>query len=311
MPAIARRHCRRRRCSLGPEGYLGLLLFYLGSTLHYKYLCLIFGRTPSICSRVITWMLRKMVRLLRNHLIAMVQFPNNAKMKEYADMIQAREPLVKDVIGFIDSISFPTECTDKRVEQNAYYCCYKCDTMVNNVFVYGPDVESCWADGSLTAPFFHKMKRRIRAYKICVDQGFPQCGEECGTFIGLVTKRAAWRLHCYLCDFLLCISNMHTSLWQASDWGMPGLQGTFPWCKKRFPSDNAMRRLVIEAIVSVQIFQTDYVGYKYMKTILDLEYVCVENLQGYDLIAHYYFHPGDYDSEVEGSGSGSDESDED
>jgi hypothetical protein len=43
-----------------------------------------------------------MVRLLNDHLLAKIKFPSNAKMREYADMIQARDPLVDDVIGFMD-----------------------------------------------------------------------------------------------------------------------------------------------------------------------------------------------------------------
>jgi hypothetical protein len=55
-------------------------------------------------------------------------------------MIQAREPLVDDdVIGFMDGCSFLTECTSKRVQQNAFHCGYNCNTMVNNVFSHGPD----------------------------------------------------------------------------------------------------------------------------------------------------------------------------
>jgi hypothetical protein len=42
---------RGRPRLLGPEGYLGLLLFYLGSTMNYKHLCLVFGITPPVCSR--------------------------------------------------------------------------------------------------------------------------------------------------------------------------------------------------------------------------------------------------------------------
>ena len=40
---------RRRGCPwlLGPEGCLGLPLFYLGSTMNYKHLCMLFGITPS------------------------------------------------------------------------------------------------------------------------------------------------------------------------------------------------------------------------------------------------------------------------
>ncbi len=86
-------------------------------------------------------------------------------------MVQAREPLVNDIIGFMDGISFPTECTSERVQQNAFYCGYDCDTMVKNVFAYdGLDGKvffamvnfpGSWADGSLTARFLHQMKRRI------------------------------------------------------------------------------------------------------------------------------------------------------
>ena len=41
------------------------------------------------------------------------------------------------------------------------------------------------------------------------------------------------------------------------------------------------------------------------------EYERVENLQGYNQIAQYYFHPGEYNNEVDGEanddGGGSDE----
>ncbi len=33
----------------------------------------------------------------------------------------------------------------------------------------------------------------------------------------------------------------------------------------------------------------------------------VENLEGYNRIAQYYFRPGEYDSEVDGSGDDSDD----
>jgi hypothetical protein len=65
--------------------------------------------------------------------------PRRHDNEEFADMVHEREPLVDDIIGFMDSVSFPSECTDECVEQNTYYCGYDCDTMVNNVFAYGPD----------------------------------------------------------------------------------------------------------------------------------------------------------------------------
>ena len=194
--------------------------------------------------------------------------------------LQLQEPAVNDIIGFMDGVSFPAECTDERVEKNVFYCGYDCDMMVNNVFSHGSDgkVFFCainfpgsWADGSLTARFLHQIKKRIGLYKICVDQGFPRSGNAHGMLVGPVTKRAARRLHCDICNYYLRISNIHMLLHQASEWGMRGLQGTFPQCKKRLPSESAKRRLVLEAIVLVHIFCTDYVGFSQIKTVFDPE----------------------------------------
>jgi hypothetical protein len=68
-----------------------------------------------------------------------MQFPNEAKMSKFANMIQQREPMVDNIISFMDGVSFPAECMDERVDQNAMYCGYDCNTMVNNMFVYRPD----------------------------------------------------------------------------------------------------------------------------------------------------------------------------
>jgi hypothetical protein len=163
-----------------------------------------------------------------------------------------------------------------------------------------------WADGSLTARFLYQIKRRIRGFKICVDQGFPRGGDATGMFVGPVTKRHARRLHRDVRNYLLRISNVHTSLRQASEWGMRGIQGTFPRCKKRLPGDDKMGHLVLDAIVLVHNFRADYVGYSQTKSVFDPEYERVANLDGYDRIAQYYFRPGDYDSEVDESGGESD-----
>ena len=162
------RRQRGRPRSLRPEGCLGLLLFYLGSTMNYKHLCMIFGLVPTVCGTVVRAMLRRAVERLADDPIAAVRFPNEEKMREFARMVQAREPIVDDIIGFMDGVSIPAECTDERIEQNAFYCGYDCDTMVNNVFAYGPDGKvffaavnfpGSWADGSLSLRFLHVLKK--------------------------------------------------------------------------------------------------------------------------------------------------------
>jgi len=59
---------------------LGLFLFFIGSTMGYKHLCLIFGCTPTVCSRVITSMLNLVVKKLKRHPLAKVKFPDEEKL---------------------------------------------------------------------------------------------------------------------------------------------------------------------------------------------------------------------------------------
>jgi hypothetical protein len=169
----------------------------------------------------------------------------------------------------MDGLSLSSQCTDERNIQNAYYCGYDCNTMVNNVFAYGPDgkVFFCainfpgsWADGSLTARFLQHIKKRIGDYKICVDQGFPRSGEASGILVGPIPERSARRLYPAMRDQLLKRSNVYTSLRQASEWGMRGLQGSFPRCRKRLPTENYQRRKILEAIVFIHNFWTEIVG---------------------------------------------------
>ena len=308
IPPWHRLHHRRkgRQWSLPPDGQLGLLLFYLGSAMTTKFLCLLFGITPSAFSRILHNMLRMAVRRLWNNPLARVQFPNEEKMQQFADMIKLREPEVGNVIGFMDGLSLTTECTSERLTQNAYYSGYHCDTMVNNVLAFGADgkVFFCalnypgsWNDGSVTAQFFPHIKNRIGGYKICVDQGFPRSGDAYGTLVGPVSRRTAQHLHPAVRAYYLRLSNVYTSLRQASEWGMRGLQGTFPRIKHRLPSDCEKRQLVLECIVYIHNFRTDLVGQNQIQTVFDPEYERVINIEGYDRIHRYYYHPEDFEAD--------------
>ncbi len=143
-----------------PDRMLGLLLCYLGSQMSNKWLCRFFGITPSPCSRILKMILQMTVKQLQYYPLARVKFPNVEKMQLFLDMMSVREPMVNNVIGFMDGLGLTTECTDESIMQNACYCSYDWDTMINNVLVFGPNgkVFFCainypgsWANGTLTA----------------------------------------------------------------------------------------------------------------------------------------------------------------
>ena len=291
---------------MDPIAQLGLYLFFVGSTMGIKHLCLIFGVTPSVCSRTITAMLSLVVQKLKKHPWARVKFPDEDQMASFARQIKSREPEVDDVIGFMDGLSLTSECTSEMLEQNSMYNGYHSDTMVNNIIAYGPDgkVFLCavnfpgsWHDGSITANILPYIRDRIGSYKMCVDQGFPRSGDAAQILVGPISRRQARRLAANLRTYLLKISNVYVSLRQASEWGMRGLQGTFPRFKKRLPGNPAKRKLVIQSIVLVHNFRTEIVGLNQIRTVFDPEYERYISLYGYDRIRRYYFNEDDvYDN---------------
>lgn len=104
-----------------------------------KHICLLFGVTPSSCSRVIMKIMHKLVRVLKWNNFAAVRFPAEEKASAFAELISLREPKAKNSIGFMDGLSLHTKCTSEQRTQNTFYNGYHGDTMVNNVLVYGPD----------------------------------------------------------------------------------------------------------------------------------------------------------------------------
>jgi hypothetical protein len=69
---------------------------------------------------------------------------------------------------------------------------------------------------------------------MCVDQGFPRSGDAAGILVGPISRMQARRLAPNLRPYLLRLSNVYVSVRQASEWGMRGLQGSFPGARKGF-----------------------------------------------------------------------------
>jgi hypothetical protein len=72
---------------------------------------------------------------------------------------------------------------------------------------------------------------------------------------------------------------------------MRRLQGTFPRCKKRLPSDKFKRSRVLECIILVRNYRTEIVGHNQISMVFALEYEQVIKIHGYDRIHKYYLQP--------------------
>lgn len=125
-----------RPTKLNYRAQLGLFLMWCCSRMKIKELCLLFGCVPSSAHRYLKKMLARAAPILRKYPHAQVKFPDIPEMARLADLVAHREPLVRNVVSFIDGCSIKIECTSEPNIQNAYYDGFTCDTCVNNVFLF-------------------------------------------------------------------------------------------------------------------------------------------------------------------------------
>lgn len=282
---------------LNYEDQIGLYLYFVNSTCKIKHLCQIFGIIPSSAKYYINNMMRRVVRKLKRNAIARVKAPNEAEMANYAQMVFDRDTVVRDVIGFMDGLSIPVQCSDDVFDQNAYYNGYHCETMVQNIFVFYPtgkvgfaciNFPGSWHDTTVADDIIEWAIRNLGEYKICVDQGFPRGGKLLGKFVGPLKESVRQNLSPILRDILIDLHNRYTSLRQASEWGMRALQGSFSRLKSRLTSNKVIRYHIILSIVLLHNYRTELVGLNQIATVFDHHYEQYINLENYDRIARYY-----------------------
>jgi len=135
---------------------------------------------------------------------------------------------------------------------------------VNNVFAFAPDgkiIFACinypgmiiemiylilppvyllagsWHDTAVCHELINVCLTKLGDYCLCVDQGFPRSGSLYGKFAGPISRKAKKRLSPIVRQHIIVQCDVYTSLRQASEWGMRGLQGTFCRLKSRLPSN--------------------------------------------------------------------------
>ena len=294
---------------LNSRDELGLILFYLGSSMSLSELCIIFGCTPSRCSDIINNQLHSLSRGLKNHPKAKIQWPESVQQKQHlAELVHRREPNVVDVIGFTDGLSLPVQCASDPISQATNYNGYHHDTMVNNVFCFAPTgkiIFACinfpgsWHDAQVSASLITKVVHNIGEFKICVDQGFPRSGDLLNKFVGPISRRARLNLPVETRRSVLRRHNVYVSLRQSSEWGMRALQGTFVRMKSRLTSNKRKRKLILTVIILLHNFRTHVVGLNQIATVFNVEYDSYVNIRNYDRIAQYYENVDDSSSSEE------------
>ena len=267
---VERKTSRRGRPRLlDAAACLGLALFWTRSQGAEYGLAMHFGITATPCSVWIRFGRRIIVEILRGKEEAAVSIPTEEQVWAYVDAIGRRHPplLPECVMGAMDGLKLYVEASCDEDTQSRFYNGWTHDHYVTNVFYFVPDgtirfmcinCPGTMHDSAVCeiGGIYRKLERLWNMYRVksAVDSAFcASRGEWMIKSVSDITmvsdRRAASLIEAAM------------SLRQTSEWGMRGLQGSFPRLKDRFTiEDFGERKIILEMIVLLYNARANKVG---------------------------------------------------
>jgi hypothetical protein len=138
--------------SLDAAGGVGLVLHYIHSCMTQTSLQQIFGLIPATVDRYTNFALNILDVTLAKMPAARIMWPDEAKVKEYEQLITAQHPLLDGAFGSIDGLNLPIEVPNDPDMENTTYNGWTHGHYSSQIFVFGPDgmallLSTCDIDG--------------------------------------------------------------------------------------------------------------------------------------------------------------------
>lgn len=261
---------------LDAAGCLGLTLMWTRTKGADWSLCMHFGLTHTCCSRLIRFGRHILLNVLKNSSSGRIQLPSESEIEEYIAAVAQRHPLLGEerVWAAMDGLKLLLEAAGDPVVQNMFFNGWTHDHYVTCVFLFAPDgtivamvinAPGTFHD-SLIADWgkvYQKCERMNELYggKVAVDSAF--CARR-GNFLikSSQNTNACKKSHEYK------LQREATSMRQTSEWGMRGMQGSFPRLKDRIKyEEGGERRIILELCARLYNFRAREVGINQIRTV--------------------------------------------
>ena len=268
---------------------LGLVLVWTRTRGSLKVLQLIFGLTANPLSVWLRFGRRILVKVLAGHPDARVELPSPQEVTRFKQLIRNKYPNLVNIWAAMDGLKLLV-ATNEAV-QNMFYNGWTHDHYVSNLFVFSPDglIRACllnapgsWHDSTLASvsSIYDKLdeindrERTHGGAQVVVDSAF-----------GRESRPSLLKSHQTNFDQdgnVRMNQNIHhaaTSVRQLSEWGMRGLQASFPRLKDRLPYEEVGEwRIILRMIVLLYNFRASTVGFNQIQTVYMPE-LCQNALQ--------------------------------
>ncbi len=271
---------------------LALVLTWTRTKGALRILQLIFGLTSSPISTWLKFGRRCLIKALFNHPAAKVQLPTGQEIRAFETTIKNKFNLLHNVWGAMDGVKLLIEQTGHGDEQNNFYNGWTHDHYVTNLLLFSPDgkVRGCYLnapgvlhDSTLATwgnlyddidPIFERFGSHVD-----VDSTFAKANKE--------SMIKSQRSNVTMDGFFVqppTFNRQATGCWQFLEWGMRGLQGSFPRITERLHYElSGERKYIIISMILLFNWRASTVGQNQIRTVYlpHLDVDVDEYLNGY------------------------------
>ena len=271
---IDKGRCLRRRTTLvgrrrllDAEGCLGLVLCWSRTRGAEWSLAVAFGLTGTRVSVYLQLGMQILVTILKADPKSEVRMPDAAEIAMFKEAIVAKHSLLVDCYCMVDGLKLYLQQSGDSVIQSRFYNGWKHDHFVTNIFAFAPNgsIIACtlnapgtWHDSTLAhwGSMYSKLQKCWEEHhgKVLMDSSFASNMYEfiiqSSQNIPVTEGRQA-----------MLLGQQATSCRQAAEWGMRGLQGSFPRLKDRIIyEENGERAIILKFITLLYNYRVRSVG---------------------------------------------------
>ena len=271
---IVKKHSTKgRKRKIHVEDCVGLVLMWTRTRGSMYSLQMTFGMTMTNFSMYLRFGRRIMVEVLSKDALAKIRIPSRNEIKSYQEAIGERHPNIGDVWATMDGLKLHLQQSGNDEIQEQYYNGWTHDHYVTSVFCFCPD-------GTIPIAFFNvpgsvhdsqvadwgdiyvKLERVYQATggKCTVDSAFG------GAERPFLIKSSQDDLCSSATTHREIIAEIQkkraaTSMRQSAEWGMRGLQASFPRLKDRFVyEERGECRITLKMITLIYNMRARMVG---------------------------------------------------
>lgn len=255
---------------------LALVLAWTRTRGSLSVLQIIFGLTASRLSHWLRFGRRMLLKVLSEDPLAIPTMPTDDEVDDFVSCITEKYPALTNCWGAMDGLKIRLERAGNAQVQNLFFNGWTHDHYISNLFLFSPDgkIRACYCnapgamhDSTLAkwGGIYDKIDKlyRARGAKVVVDSAFSseQRDSVYKSFQTNIDNQGNVRQNSQ-------VQKHATSVRQLSEWGMRGLQASFPRLKDRMRyEEGGERRLIMRLIVFLYNYRASVVGLNQIQSV--------------------------------------------